>query len=261
MAWDDRSILVRLFGWRAALVHGLPGTLDRWLWLAPRLPPTHGGEALLDVGCGTGAYTIGAALRGYRALGLSWDERNQRVAAERAAMARADSARFEIVDVRHLGERQDLVDAFEYVICLETIEHILDDRKLFCALARCLKPGGRLLLTTPFYRYRATAPLMDGPFSPVEDGGHVRRGYSAEMLGELCRHAGLHIEEVSGCSGFASQIITGLMLRLKPIPLRVRWPLIVWLRPLPPLVDRWLTPLLAWSYFSICLEAYKPRWS
>ena len=37
-------------------------------------------EALIDIGCGSGAFSIGAALRGYNSLGLSWDERNQQVA-------------------------------------------------------------------------------------------------------------------------------------------------------------------------------------
>jgi hypothetical protein len=84
-------------------------------------------------------------------------------------------------------------------------------------------------------------PSDGEPFLPVEDGGHVRRGYSAEMLRELCQHTELHVEEISGCSGFASQMLSGLLLRLKPVPLRLRWPLTAWLRPLPPLVDRWLT--------------------
>src|SRR5215831_5582861 len=90
----DRSLLVRLFGFPATLVHGDTLVLDRWRWLKRRLPVTANGERLLDVGCGTGAFTIGAARRGYHALGLSWDERNQTTARQRADLCRCPSAEF-----------------------------------------------------------------------------------------------------------------------------------------------------------------------
>lgn len=50
--------------------------LDRWLWLRKRLHPSNNSERLIDIGCGTGAFTIGVALKGYSAIGLSWDQRN-----------------------------------------------------------------------------------------------------------------------------------------------------------------------------------------
>src|SRR4051812_5913682 len=96
------NLLVRLFGWRAALFHGDPLVYDRWRWLRRRLRLTHNHERLLDVGCGSGAFTIGTARRGYSSLGLSWDERNQSIAEERAAISGATSASFEICDVRRL---------------------------------------------------------------------------------------------------------------------------------------------------------------
>jgi 2-polyprenyl-3-methyl-5-hydroxy-6-metoxy-1,4-benzoquinol methylase len=71
----DKSLLVRIFGFRATVIHGDLLVLDRWLWLKKRLPFTRNGEKLIDVGCGSGAFTIGAALRGYQAIGLSWDVR------------------------------------------------------------------------------------------------------------------------------------------------------------------------------------------
>ena len=119
----DKSALVRLVGFPATLVHGDPFVLDRWFWLRARLPKTRNDERLLDVGCGTGAFSIGAALRGYRALGLSWDERNQLVAKERATYCKASSAQFEVLDIRELDRRADLVNSFDVVICLETIYH------------------------------------------------------------------------------------------------------------------------------------------
>ncbi len=146
----DKSLLVRIIGFPATLLHGDTLVLDRWLWLRDRLPKTKNGDTLLDIGCGTGAFSVGAALRGYESLGLSWDERNQRVAGERANICKAHSAKFEVLDVRRLDMRSDLLGRYDIAICLENIEHIIDDRKLLTDIAACMKPGGRLLLTTPY---------------------------------------------------------------------------------------------------------------
>lgn len=255
----DKSFLVKLLGFNATLIHGDPTVLDRWRWLVARLPVTRNGERLLDVGCGSGAFAIGAALRGYSTLGLSWDERNQAIARERAALCKADTAAFEVQDVRHLGERSDLGDRFDVAICFENVEHILDDGKLIRDIARCLKPGGRLLVTTPNLRYRPISDGDMGPFRPVEDGAHVRRGYSKAMLREVCQQAGLEVEEISFCTGILSQKLTTLMRRLAPISPALSWGAALPLRLAPALFDGVLTPLVGWPFFSICVEAYKPR--
>jgi SAM-dependent methyltransferase len=255
----DKSALVRLVGFPATLIHGDPLVLDRWFWLKARLPKTRNGERLLDVGCGTGAFSIGASLRGYRALGLSWDERNQLVAKERAVLCKASSAQFDVLDIRELDRRADLLDNFDIVICLETIEHVMEDLKLMRSMARCMKPGGRLLLTTPNLLYNAISPGDMGPFSIVEDGWHVRRGYSRGMLEELCEHSGLRVERISYCSGYVSQKVAAVMRRVSAINFLLAWALILPLRALPPLLDPLITVILGWPHYSICLEAYKPR--
>lgn len=256
----NKSSLIEIVGHPATLVHGDTLVLDRWQWLKSKLPITRNREKLIDIGCGTGAFSIGAALRGYEALGLSWDERNQDVANERAKICRADLAKFEVLDVRALDSRDDLFGQFDVVICCENIEHIIDDRKLMRDMASCLKPGGRLLLTAPYLLYRAITPGDNGPFKKIESGWHVRRGYSKAMLRELCEEAGLTVEEISSCSGFLSQKITACLRignRLNPL---LSWALTFPFRLIPPFFDKPITDFLNWPYFSICLEAYKPRY-
>lgn len=255
----DNSFLVRIFGFPATLVHGDPLVLDRWLWLKPHLPKTANREWLIDVGCGSGAFTIGAAKRGYESLGLSWDKRNQEVAALRADLCHAPFATFEVLDVRHLDEREDLVNKYDLAISCENIEHILDDFKLMKDIVRCLKPGGHLLLTAPNFFFAPITSGDSGPFPTVEDGSHVRRGYSEGMLQELCQEAGLICEDIAYCSGYLSQKITFLLRILSGIHPLVGWALTFPLRLFPPFIDRVLTNILGWPYLSVCLVAYKPR--
>lgn len=254
----DTSLLVRLFGFPATLIHGDTLVWDRWRWLKRRLPRTANGEKLLDVGCGTGAFTIGAALRGYTALGLSWDERNQTTAARRAAMCGAARASFSVCDVRELDKRTDCRGAFDVAICAETIEHILDDDRLMRSICACLKPGGRLLLTTPNFYYRAITKSDNGPFSETETGWHVRRGYTRSMLRELIERTELKCEELSYCSGIVSQNVTWLMRKGAALHPLFGWALILPLRPLA-LLDSVMSRWLRAPAYSICIEGYKPR--
>ncbi len=255
----DKSLLVRCFGFPATLIHGDTLVLDRWKWLKRRLPITANNEKLIDIGCGTGAFTIGAARRGYQALGLTWDERDQSEARRRAQICRAAMASFAICDVRELHRESVYHEVFDVAVCTENIEHILNDFKLMRDISKCLKPGGRLLLTTPNYYYRSISAYDNGPFSQIETGWHVRRGYTKGMLAELCQSAGLLCEEITYCSGVVSQKVTGLMrLGTKRRPL-IGWGLVLPLRPLIPLLDPLATKLLRWPCYSICLEAYKPR--
>ncbi|MGM0589220.1 MAG: class I SAM-dependent methyltransferase [Bacteroidota bacterium] len=255
-----KSGLVKIFGFPATLIHGDPLVWDRWRWLKKHLPPTRNGEQLIDFGSGTGAFTIGSARRGYSALGLSWDERNQRVASERADICNTNNVDFEVLDLRQLHSREDLLDQYDVAICLEVFEHILDDQKLMADIAGCLQPGGRLFLTTPNYHNHAITKDDDGPYSKVEDGGHVRRGYTPEMLRELCNNAGLRVEEIDYCSGWFSQKLTTLMRTLGKLHPLIGWLSILPLRILPPLLDPAIAKIFGWPGFSITLEAYKPRY-
>jgi 2-polyprenyl-3-methyl-5-hydroxy-6-metoxy-1,4-benzoquinol methylase len=252
------SPLVRLIGFPATLIHGDTLVLDRWQWLSRRVPVVREGSLrLLDAGCGQGAFTIGMALRGYVAHGLSWDEAALTKARERAEICKARTATFDVQDVRTLDRRDDLKGAFDVVMCTEVIEHILDDAKVMQDLANALKPGGRLLLTAPNADYRPMTHHDAGPFSTVEDGGHVRKGYRDAELRALCVRAGLTVEGVSYCSGFFSQKSTAVLRTIAETRLGypVAWATTLALRPLAPMFDRYVEGV--WPGYSICIEARK----
>jgi SAM-dependent methyltransferase len=229
--------------------------LDRWLFLRRHLPVVpNGTKRVLEIGCGSGAFTIGTALRGYQSLGLSWDKRNQEVAARRAAICGAVNAEFRVQDVRFLDDVSDLKGAFDVIICCETIEHIIDDGKLMRDIRACLKTGGKLLLTTPNVEFRPIGG-DEGPFLPIEDGRHVRKGYSRPDLERLCSQSEFHPVEIGYCSGYLSQkgsIIHRELSRVHPL---IGWAIMAPFRPFPPLLDGTLAGVSGWPGYSITMVA------
>lgn len=259
--------LVKIFGWPATLIHGDPMVIDRWLWLRRHLPAVlPGGSKFLDVGCGSGAFTLGAARRGYDAVGLSWDEENQAKAGARARLLGLRAVRFPICDVRKLGERTELKGQFDVVLCSENIEHVIDDLTLMKDIHACLKPGGRLCLSTPNFDYQPVTLDDLGPFAEVEDGRHVRRGYTPAMLRELCALTDFEIEEVAYVSQYFSQKLTAFVrVANRVFGGRLGWVLTLPLRLLPltldPWLGRWIGDIVGRPGFSVTLVAYKRRFS
>jgi SAM-dependent methyltransferase len=246
----DGDLLVRALGWRALMLHGDPSVWDRYRWLRPRL--RRGGD-VLDAGAGNGGFAIFAAKAGNRALGLSFSPGEMGAAERRAALCGASSASFEVRDLRTLDDNAELHGRFDQIICFEVLEHLLDDAGVLRDLADALRPGGRVLITVPSHDH---PPLFREEISPVEDGGHVRWGYSEEGLREVARAAGLRDLESAGVSGTVTQALIQAQRRLGTVHRGLAWALTFPLRALQPL-DRPVTRLLGRPYLSRTLVAEK----
>ena len=248
-----REALIRLAGSRSLLLLGDTLVLDRWRWVEQRLPAPP--ASLVDVGCGNGWLAINCSRLGYGALGLGWNGPDLAKAKDRAARF-GSAARFEVQDVRTLSARRDLTERFDIVTCLETIEHVLDDARLMVSLANILRPGGQLILTTPNEAYIPMDAGDAGPFSRVEDGGHVRKGYTADRLRFLTAQAGLEITEIGFCSSWYSQRVTGLLRRLnRYLGYVPAWAVTLPLRAVPTSA-RWRR---RYPSYSICVSAIKSQ--
>lgn len=243
---------IRWAGPRSLLLLGDPFVLDRWRWLRSHLPPAP--ASLIDVGCGNGWLAINCSSLGYRTLGIGWEGPDLAKARKRAT-ALGSEARFEVQDVRTLSARYDLKECFDIATCFETIEHVIDDEGLMRSLASILRPGGQLILTTPSQDYIPMDSGDAGPFSEVEDGGHVRKGYTSERLGYLAEQAGLEVTEIGFCSGWSSQKVTTLLRDLnRCFGYGLAWALTLPLRLIPPLLD---SREQAHPPYSICMLATK----
>lgn len=246
--------MLRAFGWSPLLIHGDPCVLDRWLWLRRYL---RGGKVrTFDAGSGNGAFSIYAARRGNDVVAASFSTREQEDARRRADALGVSGTDFRILDLRELNGNRDSLGSFEQIICLETIEHLTDDEGLVGALVGMLKPGGQLLLSTPFDGHRPLYSEERNP-SPVEDGSHVRYGYSPEHLRRIAHDAGLEIASEDFVSGVVSQKLTDLMRVLSARVGRLAaWLIILPLRPLV-ILDAPLSRLLRYPHLSIALVGVK----
>lgn len=75
---------------------------------------------------------------------------------------------------------------FDKVLCISTIEHVKEDLRGIRELARVLRPGGRLLLTTEFnFRVGKAYSETDNSYYRV---------YNRKTLERLLAHSGLRLE-------------------------------------------------------------------
>ena len=243
------NLLVRMLGWRAMMLHGDPCVVDRWRFAQRHLRP--GAARTFDAGAGNGSFTLMAASRGNAALGLSFSPDELRAAEQRAALTGLRDATFRIGDLRELDRFSDELGSFDQILCLEVIEHLLDDALLVQRLARLLRPGGRLILSAPTAEH---PPLLGERVSETEDGGHVRWGYTEARVAEIAQLAGLRPVSQGAVSGVVSQALTNVMRRGEAIQRGLGWLLVLPLRPLQ-LLDRPLTLLLRRPYLSVTLVA------
>ena len=165
-----RDTMLRVFGWRFLLVTGDPCVLDRWLWLRGRL--RRGRMRTFDAGCGNGGFSIFAASTGNEVVAASFSPDEQQSARRRADALGVTGVDFRVIDLRELEDHRTALGMFDQIICLETIEHVSDDEGLVKSLAAMLKPGGQLLLSTPYDRH---LPLHTEDPEPSAAGGRVTR--------------------------------------------------------------------------------------
>lgn len=128
------------------------------------------GKSVLDLGCGGGSLTYLMAKKGAEVVGVEYEAEG--LAFARQNLASADPfnhLRYNLVQ----GSAYDLPcedNSFDVVVSCEVIEHLETPERMLAEAKRVLKPGGRLVLTTP---YRLT--------EEPKDPNHVHEFYPNEL--------------------------------------------------------------------------------
>lgn len=130
------------------------------------------GTTLLDIGCGNGALTASLASRGAAVTGM--DLSDSGIALARAAHP---DVRFEVGSV--YDDLRARFGTFDSVVALEVIEHLYDPRTFLRRAFEALRPGGTLVLSTPYHGYLKNLALavsgkLDAHFTVLWDGGHIK---------------------------------------------------------------------------------------
>ncbi|MFK8850561.1 SAM-dependent methyltransferase [Streptomyces sp. Ac-502] len=170
------------------------------------------GSRVLDVGCGNGRPAVRLAqTSGASVVGIDTDDRALRAAAAYAQqLGLGHAVRFQHADAL----RPPFEDAsFDAALAFESTPHF-DVAELYGVLARVLRPGGRLVVETPYVRGRTTRELLDriGPYLSLLnavslDPPHVHLA--------AARQAGLHITELSDLTESVRGSSSRLLARLE----------------------------------------------
>jgi 2-polyprenyl-3-methyl-5-hydroxy-6-metoxy-1,4-benzoquinol methylase len=144
-----------------------------------------GVQSICDLGCGNGHISGRVAALGYHVTGVD-------ASASGIQIARRAYPRVEFVHA--LIDRDLSLGQFDLVISSDVIEHLYRPSDLLEATSSLVKPGGHVLLGTPYHGYLKNLVLaatgkMDAHFSALHDGGHIKF-FSVNTLSKLIRAYG-----------------------------------------------------------------------
>ena len=135
---------------------------------------------ILDVGCGYGFASLILAKRYSKVIGVDIDGQRLKVAGELAELTNAKLT-FTKGNIYNLLFNNSY---FDMCICLEVLEHLIDDKRALKELARITKQGGYLIISVP--------ELIHG-LASLENLGHVRGGYTLSQFRKIAQKAGYKI--------------------------------------------------------------------
>lgn len=144
-------------------------------------------ERILDLGCGNGAFAAHLSQLGYVVIGVDPSR-------DGIEHGRRKHPTLEL----HQGSSDEDLAArfgrFDLVVSLEVIEHAYSPRDFVRTIHSVLRPGGTVVLSTPYHGYLKNLALavtgkLDAHFTALWDHGHVKF-WSMKTLRHLLAETG-----------------------------------------------------------------------
>lgn len=168
----------------------------------------HTKAEVLDAGMGFGQYSFFMARRNPDWSILAVDVKQEQVndCKEFFRKAGLTNTRFELADLTKFT----MTDTFDLVLCVDVMEHILEDVQVFKNFHASMKQGGMLLISTPSDQGGSDVS-EEGETSFIEE--HVRDGYNAGEIKDKLLSAGFSKVDVQYSYGTPGKISWRLSMK------------------------------------------------
>ena len=182
-------------------------------WITERSAAGKPVGAVYDAGAGFGQYTYWLSGLVPKARINAIDVKDEQVADCNAFFQRIGRPRvkFEVGDVT----RYQQANSFDLVVCVDVMEHILEDEAALRCYSTSLKEGGMLIISTPSDQGGSDVH-EEGDGSFIEE--HVRDGYNIDDIRAKCLRNGFSKVEARYSYGAPGKVSWKLSMK---------WPLLM----------------------------------
>jgi len=130
---------------------------------------------ILDAGCGQGEISLRMVELGHRVAAIDLPGRSLDLANK---LREESAAQWKIV-AGSVENPEFPKASFDVIVSVEVIEHLYRPVTALMNLASLLKPGGTLILSTPYHGYLKNLAICvtgkwDWHHSPLHEGGHIK---------------------------------------------------------------------------------------
>lgn len=162
---------------------------------------------MLDAGSGFGQYSFYIARRNPQCRIDAVDVKDEQIADCNRFFQSCgiQNVQFQVGDLT----RPHAENKYDLVLCVDVMEHILEDVDVFRHFHRSMKPGAMLLISTPSDQGGSNADEHGESFI----GEHVRDGYPVEEMRDKLRKAGFEKSEILYSYGAPGKIAWKLSMK------------------------------------------------
>jgi 2-polyprenyl-3-methyl-5-hydroxy-6-metoxy-1,4-benzoquinol methylase len=173
-----------------------------------------GARAVLDLGCGNGSFS--ALLQSQNFIVVGCDTSASGIALAREVHPEVDFFEYDISNPLPAG----FAEAYDAVVSLEVVEHLMQPRHLVARAYSALRPGGVLIMSTPYHGYWKNLSLaltnrFDAHWHPLRDFGHVKF-FSRRTLSQLACEADFSIKQFIRVGRIPAFACSMILVALKP---------------------------------------------